>query len=116
MSKTELIIAGIVVVGVAVYTVKKLNKRNSDANKVIKEVNNTSAEQEEFVSSEVELDKVKEQVQKSGEEQSEDIKNRHQKSNTVMKSSLENIFNDNTEATSSSIFKEIENDLEDLLN
>ncbi|MEZ7648616.1 hypothetical protein [Streptococcus constellatus] len=116
MSKTALIIAGVVVAGVTAYTVKKLKKRKSETtDTTTTEESKVSVEQEDFVNSEVDLNEIKNQVQQSGEEQSTAIKNRHQEANAVMKSSLETIFNDNTETTSPSTFKQMEDDLEDLL-
>lgn len=116
MSKTEIIIAAVVVGGVTAYVVKKLKKRNSGTtDTTTTEETKVYVEKEAFVNSEVDLNEIKNQVQQSGEEQSTAIKNRHQEANAVMKSSLETIFNDNTETTSPSTFKQMEDDLEDLL-
>lgn len=115
MRKIELIITGVVVSCIVVYTIKKLQNKNSITRKVIKKINNVTDEQEELMNNDVELHEVKERVKQSGEEQSEAIKNRHQEANVVMKSSLEEIFNNTIELPKSSTFKEIEDDLEDLL-
>ena len=116
MSKTALIIARVVVGGVTAYVVKKLKKWNFETtDTTTTEESKVYVEKEAFVNSEVELNEVKERVQQSGEEQSTAIKNRHQEANAVMKSSLETIFNNNTETTSPSTFKQMEDDLEDLL-